>query len=292
MIERLKQQPPFLQVIAIISIGIVSYFVFSMVLFTVLPFFVSDATMRDITIMEHENGALYMLLLYIPMQICLFLIPGLIYRRITPKSELPFPTITEVERKQWLIWGIGLFSLLFLLLPALNELNVYFTKLTGTYDNLLENKLLSDERLFRLFGPDTPKVNLFVALIVIAGVTAICEEFAFRRFLLAHILKTTGHPWLSILTSGIFFAILHFNYLQIFPLLGYGIGLGLIYYTTQSIWPGIILHAIINAISINWVHHDTFPEWMQTHSYQLTIPTLVITSGLIFWKRKKLIFRE
>jgi membrane protease YdiL (CAAX protease family) len=291
MIERLRQQPPFLQLIAIISIGFVSYFVFSMVLFSVLPIFVSDAAMLDIAIMERENGALFMLLFYLPMQISLFLIPGLIYRRMIPQRVLPFPSITTTERKQWILWGIALFSLLFLLLPALSELIVYLTQLTGTYEGLLENKLLSDERLYRLFGPETQTANYVVALIVIAGVTAICEEFAFRRFLFAHIFKTTGHPWLSILTSGIFFAILHFNYLQIFPLLAYGIALGLIYYTTQSIWPGIVLHAVNNAISIHWVHHDTFPEWMITHSYQLTIPTLLLTSGLILWKRKKLIFR-
>ncbi|SHN31813.1 CPBP family intramembrane glutamic endopeptidase [Mucilaginibacter sp. OK098] len=86
--------------------------------------------------------------------------------------------------------------------------------------------------------------------IVTAVIAApILEEIICRGIILKGLLKNYP-PYKAILISAIFFSVVHFNPWQAIPAFFYGLFLGWIYYKTQSVIPGMIIHATINVTAM------------------------------------------
>ncbi len=88
-------------------------------------------------------------------------------------------------------------------------------------------------------------VEFIYILICSAVVPALVEEFAFRGMILGTLRKFGDVP--AIILSSLVFALFHGNFVQIPFALIVGIVLGLITVITNSIWPAIISHFLINA---------------------------------------------
>lgn len=91
--------------------------------------------------------------------------------------------------------------------------------------------------------------ELFIVIIAIALTPAICEEFMFRGLILNTLLKS-GRIKLSIILTGLIFAIFHFHPFNIIPLFFLGIYLSIITYYSRSIYPAIMVHFVNNIISV------------------------------------------
>ena len=94
--------------------------------------------------------------------------------------------------------------------------------------------------------------NVWVALVLFALIPAICEEFAFRGYILSG-LETTYSRWSAILLSALLFGFLHVLlslFQQLFNATLLGIVLGLLAVRSKSIWPGVIFHMINNGLAI------------------------------------------
>jgi hypothetical protein len=88
---------------------------------------------------------------------------------------------------------------------------------------------------------------LSIIRIVIAA--PILEEILFRGIILRGLLK--GYPtYKAILISAIFFAVIHINPLQAFFAFFGGSFIGWVYYKTQSVIPGMVVHATINGTAM------------------------------------------
>ena len=102
--------------------------------------------------------------------------------------------------------------------------------------------------------------SLPVALLLFAVVPAICEEIAFRGFILSALEK--GHRVRSaIILSALLFGFLHVLmslYQQLFNATLLGLVLGLLAVRSRSIVPGILFHLINNALGVST------KEWLQT----------------------------
>jgi membrane protease YdiL (CAAX protease family) len=282
---------PFAQVLFLVALGFLFFAIFSMLLSSIAAVFFDHLPLNDIYLLMEEHSIAFMVLFYVPFQAGLFLLPGLLYYYVAP-SQFKWNVFKSSGYGMNILWSILLFLSLFLLLPFLAEFNIEITKWLGIYEVLNMAKIESDETLIKLFGEGAPKENYITALIIIGVLTGIAEEFAFRGFLLRHLIRTTNKKWLAIITSGLVFALLHFNYLQIIPLIAFGVALGVIYVVTKSIWLGIALHAANNIINISWLHQGDFPEWMETSTYIITLPAILLLAGLLFWKRKSIRFTE
>jgi sodium transport system permease protein len=90
---------------------------------------------------------------------------------------------------------------------------------------------------------------LLAAILVVALSPAICEELAFRGFILSG-LRHMGHKWLAILLSSFFFGIAHVLLQQSLAAFVVGIVIGYIAVQTGSLLPGILFHFTHNALSI------------------------------------------
>ena len=90
------------------------------------------------------------------------------------------------------------------------------------------------------------------ALLVLAVIPAICEEVAFRGFILSG-LERDFRPWSAILISAFLFGFLHVLvslFQQLFNATLLGIVIGLLAVRSRSLVPGIVFHAINNSLAI------------------------------------------
>ena len=91
--------------------------------------------------------------------------------------------------------------------------------------------------------------NLYMLLVMIAVVPAICEELAFRGFMLSG-LRRLQNKWLAILICSLFFGVAHQMLQQSIAAFLVGILIGFIAIRSNSIFPCVVYHLIHNALPI------------------------------------------
>ena len=90
---------------------------------------------------------------------------------------------------------------------------------------------------------------LIYVLLVMAVLPAICEELAFRGFMLTGFRKI-GRKWTAIVLSSVFFGVTHGLLQQSIAACVLGIVLGYIAIQTGSLIPGILFHMTYNSLSL------------------------------------------
>ena len=91
--------------------------------------------------------------------------------------------------------------------------------------------------------------GLWAVLLVIAVIPAVCEELAFRGFILSG-LRRGGHKWTAIVVSSIFFAATHAIFQQSLVAFAVGIVLAVLAIQSGSIWPAILFHITHNSLAV------------------------------------------
>jgi len=119
------------------------------------------------------------------------------------------------------------------------------------------------------------------SMITLTIAAPILEEILCRGIVLRGLLKNYP-PYKAILISAIFFAVIHMNPWQALPALFGGLFLGWIYYKTQSVIPGMIVHATINGTAFVFLflqkNQQSFSDLLPTPYYI----ALCVISGLVF----------
>jgi sodium transport system permease protein len=95
---------------------------------------------------------------------------------------------------------------------------------------------------------------LALAILLFALLPAVCEELAFRGFILSG-LRHLGHRWRAILISAVFFGIAHQILQQSIITAAVGVVIGYLAVQTGSLWPCIAFHATHNSLML-LVHDD------------------------------------
>jgi sodium transport system permease protein len=91
--------------------------------------------------------------------------------------------------------------------------------------------------------------SLPVMLLLLAIVPAVCEELAFRGFILSG-MRHMGHKWRAIVVSSIFFGLAHGVFQQSLVASVLGMLLGYVAIQTGSIFPGMLFHMLHNGLQI------------------------------------------
>jgi sodium transport system permease protein len=110
--------------------------------------------------------------------------------------------------------------------------------------------------------------------LVFAVLPALCEEIAFRGFILTGLLRRFK-PLTAVLISSFLFALAHLNVFQFIPSLVLGIVLGILAVRSGSILPGMLFHLIHNGLLIGLTYisgMDGMPE---------TLPATALTTFVI-----------
>lgn len=88
-----------------------------------------------------------------------------------------------------------------------------------------------------------------VSYAVLGVLVPLAEELVFRGAILRTLLTLTHHRyhWVAIAISAVLFAAVHGNLAQMLHVVPMGLLLGWLYYRTDSIVPGVIMHSINNS---------------------------------------------
>ncbi len=96
-----------------------------------------------------------------------------------------------------------------------------------------------------------PKVDWWWPLLAIAVTPAICEELAFRGFMLSGLQSGRQRNfWTPILISAVCFGVIHMIAHQVFNAMLLGIVLGLLAVRSRSLLPGVIFHFLFNGMQV------------------------------------------
>lgn len=140
--------------------------------------------------------------------------------------------------------------------------------------------------------------NIWVVLLMVAVLPAICEELAFRGFILSG-LRHMGHKWRAIVFSSLFFGVMHGILQQSVAATVVGCVIGYLAVQTGSILPCIAYHLTHNSLAVlasqmapESVQGIPANEWMirfaeDGFSYQwpVTLTGTTIALMLLYWFR-------
>lgn len=110
----------------------------------------------------------------------------------------------------------------------------------------------------RLGTDGTLTIVILIVVITISG--PLQEEFLFRGYVFRALRNRQG-VWPAALTAGVLFAATHIGWIPIafmVPIVLFGVGLCLLYHWTQSLYPGIALHALHNSLPLAAALHWTW----------------------------------
>ncbi|MCC5923199.1 MAG: CPBP family intramembrane metalloprotease [Crocinitomicaceae bacterium] len=279
MIQRIKSLPPFGQLMALLLVGGVSFFILSTILTLVITSVFPDIPITDTIYLRNAHPVLFMLLTIIPLQIGFLFVPGYLYQQVTHEANWPIRTIKNKPTKITL--SIALFVSTFILLPFLTKINEIPLKYFDWYDHLIE---IQNEQITMISHFIQYDVYSFITgIILISILTGIAEEYFFRGFIFRQMIDNKINVFISWGLSGFVFALLHFNYVQFLPLLLFGIVLAIIYTLVGKLWLSILLHSANNFIQLIWIRMDYSPKWMEEVNYITTIPSMLLLTGLIIY---------
>ena len=132
--------------------------------------------------------------------------------------------------------------------------------------------------------------NVFAVLAVMAVTPAICEELAFRGFILSGLRDGTS-KWTAIVISSLFFGMVHMILQQSIPAFIVGLVIGYIVIQSGSILTGILFHATYNSLALlplfmtpevfSYVYQGTSDSLM--YHWQLMAIGGMLGIGLLWW---------
>jgi sodium transport system permease protein len=136
--------------------------------------------------------------------------------------------------------------------------------------------------------------SLWSVLFVLAIMPAICEELAFRGFILSG-LRHVGRKWTAILISAVLFGAAHGVWQQSLTACVLGLVIGYLAVQSGSLLPGLLFHAIYNGLSLSlawnleaWSQHFTSSEWLLrgtgdsfAYSWPMVLASLALSAALL-----------
>jgi sodium transport system permease protein len=142
----------------------------------------------------------------------------------------------------WWAWPAALVLAVILFVPG-TELTYFIVQSLGISDQLRD---LQEHSAVEVAGP--PAVWAALRLILaLSLLQAVCEELAFRGFILSG-LRRRFRPWTAVFLSSFLFALFHMNVFQFVPHFLLGIVLALVALRTGSVLPAMLLHFVYNGL--------------------------------------------
>ena len=164
--------------------------------------------------------------------------------------------------------------------------NISFWELIGLDESYFPEDI---EKMESMYGPMSKCIPGVIAGVILAP---IAEEILYRGILLRGMLKMRWYPWIAIPMSALLFSIMHGTTYQTIDIFPFGIIVGWLYWRTKSLYPGIFMHIVNNAIAFGFMQlpessdDDTEEVSMIVFIIMFAISIALIAYG-INWYRKK-----
>lgn len=180
------------------------------------------------------------------------------------------------DNREKLVWGA------FAVIAAL----AIHGPLVTTIETLLNRYPEIAEHLRQLEKQFPLDQSLPLLILVLAILPAVCEELAFRGFILTGLRNGLGTRQ-GILISSLFFALAHGDPFRLLPTFLLGLLLALLATRSGSLWPGVVFHGLHNALAViaGWCRRQAesgydVTLWAQIEALTYN-PASVAASGLV-----------
>jgi sodium transport system permease protein len=139
--------------------------------------------------------------------------------------------------------------------------------------------------------------NMWVIVLVLAVLPGICEELAFRGFILSGF-RRLGHKWTAIVLSSIFFGASHALFQQSLIACLLGAVLGFLAIQSGSLLPGVLFHIVNNALALlvsqvtpaladerHWLHWlmRSASDEGQLYHWPVVVFSLLAATAILAW---------
>jgi sodium transport system permease protein len=143
----------------------------------------------------------------------------------------------------WWSWPAALALAVLLFLPG-SEVTYLIVQSLGVGDQLRQYP----DALPAVASERALSVGRVLGLVAgLSFLQALCEELAFRGFILSGLRRRFG-PWRAVFVSSFLFALFHMNVFQFMPHFALGIVLGTLAVRTGSVLPPILFHFVYNCL--------------------------------------------
>ena len=187
----------------------------------------------DVAFINRENEYYSVVIL----QLMIFMLPGAIWCKWSGDNyvkglRLRLPRLSSL---------LLIFSAALLMISG----GLLFSTVFGGLESLSNNFSLYDTFISKTDGSLSSSLYLFVAYAILP---AICEEFVFRGILCYE--YENGGVLRAVIFSSVFFALLHFNPVNILTYLFSGAVLALILYASRSLLGAMLAHFLYNVFGL------------------------------------------
>ncbi len=197
------------------------------------------------------------------------------------------PVQTLLLRKSPLLAPLAAVLLALALHPAINVVQTVVNRLYPLSEQLTKEL----DRL--MIEPD----SLGIMLLVLGVLPAICEELAFRGFILSG-LRHVGHKWTAIVLSSIFFGAAHAIFQQSLIALLVGLVIGFLAVQSGSLLPGVLFHVVHNSMGLlikqvtpALAQEDHWLHWLmrnvsdegQLYHWPVVLCSVAASGAILFW---------
>jgi sodium transport system permease protein len=134
-------------------------------------------------------------------------------------------------------------ALAFLLHPVASQLNALIQKLYPPSQEVIDSAGGIERAL-------SQAPSWWAVVAIMALLPALCEELAFRGFVMSGF-RHVGHKWWAIVLSAVAFGAVHMFLSQKISAAALGIVIGYLAIHTGSLWPGVLFHAIHNGLLVS-----------------------------------------
>lgn len=131
------------------------------------------------------------------------------------------------------------------------------------------------------------KGNIWLNLLCVSIFAPVCEEWLCRGMLLRGFLARSMKPWLAILISALFFALIHFNPWQALPAFLLGCLFGYVYYKTGSLKLTMFMHCLNNTVAVavsrvdGWEEMNSWKDVIPAQPYYILLAASVLLTILV-----------
>jgi len=217
-----------------------------------------------------------------------FIVLPFLYARYFLKAlleQLQF-SATATPVLSLLAMGISLMS--FPLIGYLALINKEIISMLPAMDRLLpwmEKSEADAKQLTELMVYFHNPIQSLFALLVIAILPAVGEEFLFRGIIQNRLKTIFSNPHVAIWLTGFLFSFIHFQFFGFIPRMFLGVLFGYIYYWSGNLWLPILMHFVNNAVTlllVNWLKLRGEADALDTEQ-QAPIGVVIICSCILVW---------
>ncbi len=291
----LKSKSPGSQFVLLISIALVSLFLFGYLGMIILSSITGMdlKELADSSKWDYSKPAVITLIrgLQAVQFIGLFLIPSLVCARLFSTDMKSYLGLKKPSNLFY--FGAGAIAIIVAipLVTYLGQLNQQ-VQFPGAIEKWMKASEEDAARTTRSLLSRHTINDLILNVVFIAGLAAVGEELLFRGMAQRLLIKMFKSHWAGIIVAAILFSAMHMQFYGFLPRFALGILLGIIYWYSGSLWTAIFAHFIYDGLLIVLVY---FKPTMMNDDQAVELNSLALMGSISFvlvvlfieWMRRK-----